>query len=69
MINSVKQLGLLTMLLGIFFALPAYAQDPVGKITYLKGQVDVVDVEGVETMELAQIESEIKELIAEIDKR
>ncbi len=39
------------------------------RLTYLKGQVDVVDVEGVETMELAQIESEIKELIAEIDKR
>ena len=39
------------------------------RLTYLKGQVDVVDVEGVETMELAQIESEIKQLIAEIDKR
>ena len=38
------------------------------RLTYLKGQVDVIDVDGVETMELAQIESEIKELIAEIDK-
>jgi TPR repeat protein len=39
------------------------------RLTYLKGQVDVIDVEGVDTMELAQIESEIKELIADIDKR
>ena len=39
------------------------------RLTYLKSQVDVVDVEGIDTMELAQIESEIKELIAEIDKR
>ena len=39
------------------------------RLTYLKGQVDVTDVEGVDTMELAQIESEIKELIADIDKR
>lgn len=39
------------------------------RLGYLKGQVDVVDVDGPETMELAQIESEIKQLIAEIDKR
>jgi hypothetical protein len=39
------------------------------RLTYLKGQVDVVDVQGPETMELAQIESEIRQLIAEIDKR
>ena len=39
------------------------------RLAYLKGRVDVVDVEGPETMELAQIESEIKELIAELDKR
>ena len=39
------------------------------RLAYLKSRVDVVDVEGSETMELAQIESEIKELIAEIDKR
>jgi hypothetical protein len=39
------------------------------RLAYLKGQVDVVDVDGPETMELAQIESEIKQLIAEIDKR
>ena len=38
------------------------------RLTYLKGQVDVIDVAVAETMELAQIESEIKELIAEIDK-
>jgi hypothetical protein len=38
------------------------------RLTYLKGQVDVIDVADTETMELAQIESEIKELIAEIDK-
>jgi len=39
------------------------------RLKYLKSQVDVVDVAGAETMELARIESEIKELIAEIDKR
>jgi TPR repeat protein len=39
------------------------------RLAYLKSQVDVVDVEGPETMELAQIELEIKELIAELDKR
>ena len=39
------------------------------RLTHLKSQVDVIDVDGGETMELAQIESEIKELIAEIDKR
>ena len=39
------------------------------RLAYLKSRVDVVDVEGPETMELAQIESEIKELIAERDKR
>ena len=32
-----KQLGLFTLLLCFFIALPTYAQDPVGKITYLKG--------------------------------
>jgi hypothetical protein len=39
------------------------------RLSYLRSQVDVVDVASAETMELAQIESEIKELIAEIDKR
>lgn len=39
------------------------------RLKYLKRQVDVVDVVGAETMELARIESEIRELIAEIDKR
>ena len=39
------------------------------RLTYLKGHVEVIDVADAETMELAQIESEIKELIAEIDKR
>ena len=39
------------------------------RLTYLKSQVDVVDVAGTETMEIAQIESEIKDLIAELDKR
>ena len=40
------------------------------RLTYLKGQVEVVDVGGdPHTMELVEIESEIKELIAEIDKR
>ena len=39
------------------------------RLTYLKSQVDVVDVAGAETMELARIESEIKEMSAEIDKR
>jgi len=39
------------------------------RLAYLKSRVDVVDVEGPETMELAQIESEIKEVIAELDKR
>jgi hypothetical protein len=43
MINPVKQLGLFTMLLCLFIALPAYAQDPVGKITYLKGKGWVQD--------------------------
>jgi len=39
------------------------------RLTYLKGQVDVIDVAGADAMELSQIELEIKELIAEIDKR
>jgi len=38
------------------------------RLAYLKSRVDVIDVEGSETMELVQIESEIKKLIAEIDK-
>ena len=39
------------------------------RLSYLKHVVDVADVESAETKELAKIESEIKELIAEIDKR
>ncbi len=39
------------------------------RLKFLKSQVDVVDVAGDEAMELARIESEIKELIARIDKR
>lgn len=39
------------------------------RLTYLKSQVDVIDVADAESMDLAQIESEIKELIADIDKR
>jgi TPR repeat protein len=40
------------------------------RLTYLKGHVKVVDVEGDPyTMELVEIESEIKALMAEIDKR
>ena len=40
-----------------------------GRLTYLKRRVDIVDVDSAETEELAKIELEIKELIAEIDKR
>jgi hypothetical protein len=39
------------------------------RLSYLKSQVDVVDVAGVDAAELVEIENEIKELIAEIDKR
>lgn len=40
------------------------------RLRYLKGQVEAVDVQGSpNTMELAQIEIEIKRLIAEIDAR
>ncbi len=39
------------------------------RLTYLKSRVDVVDVGGAETEELAKIESEAKELIVDIDKR
>ena len=39
------------------------------RLKYLKSQVYVVDVAGDEAMELAQIELEIKELMAKIDKR
>lgn len=37
------------------------------RLNYLKSQVDIVDVDGPQTMELAQIESDIKELTVEID--
>jgi hypothetical protein len=37
------------------------------RLKYLKTQVEIVDVEGPATKELAQIESEIRELTAEID--
>ena len=39
------------------------------RLKFLKEQVEIVDVDDAETEELAQIESEIKELIAKIDKR
>jgi hypothetical protein len=39
------------------------------RLSYLKSHVDVVDVAGTETKDLSEIESEIQELIAEIDKR
>lgn len=39
------------------------------RLSYLKSQVDVIDVTGGETIEFAQIESEMEELIAEIDER
>lgn len=39
------------------------------RLSYLKSHVDVVDVADTGTLELAQIESEIKELIAEIERR
>ncbi len=37
------------------------------RLTFLKSQVEIIDVDGPEAMELLEIESEIKELIAEID--
>ncbi len=37
------------------------------RLEYLKNQVEIIDVDGPETTELAEIESEIKELTAEID--
>lgn len=39
------------------------------RLSYLKSHVDVVDVAGAETVELIKIEAEIRELIAEIDRR
>ena len=39
------------------------------RLAYLKQHLDVVDVDSAETEEFAKIESEIKELIADIDKR
>lgn len=39
------------------------------RLNYLKSQVEIVDMEGPKTMELAQIESDIKELTAEIDAK
>lgn len=38
------------------------------RLSFLKSQVDIVDVAETEAMELTEIESEIEELIAEIDK-
>lgn len=38
------------------------------RLSFLKSQVDIVDVAEAEAMELTEIESEIEELIAEIDK-
>ena len=39
------------------------------RVKYLKSHVEIIDLDGLETTELAEIESQIKKLTAEIDKR